>query len=90
MRAQLFLRWIKQTFPEMPILLLLRHPCAVAKSRLQSCWGAHLDAFLAQQDLIESLLTGLRSGPGSTDPGARYQVRAAAADRGSAAGGSTG
>ena len=34
-RAHLFLKWIKVNFPEIPIIFLLRHPCAVANSMRQ-------------------------------------------------------
>jgi hypothetical protein len=40
--ANLFLRWIYINFPGIPIILLLRHPCAVANSRIQHrnrCFG---------------------------------------------------
>ena len=33
-RANLILFWIKKHFPEVPIILLLRHPCAVANSKI--------------------------------------------------------
>jgi hypothetical protein len=33
--ANLFLRWIYVNFPGIPIILLLRHPCAVANSRIK-------------------------------------------------------
>ena len=55
-RAQLFLKWIKYNFPEIPILLLLRHPCAVANSRLKLGWGATLNDFLVQEALMDDFL----------------------------------
>jgi len=33
-QANLLLYWVKQHFPEVPIILILRHPCAVANSKL--------------------------------------------------------
>ena len=48
-RANLLLPWVHANFPEMPMILLLRHPCAVTTSQLK--WGAewkvHLDRFLS-------------------------------------------
>ncbi|MHA2289286.1 MAG: sulfotransferase domain-containing protein [Promethearchaeota archaeon] len=55
-RANLFLKWIKTNFPEIPIILVLRHPCAVANSRLKLKWDNHLDILLAQQELIDDFL----------------------------------
>lgn len=52
-RAHLFLRWMKNRFPEIPVILLLRHPCAVAHSRLKMGWGIHLEAMLSQQALVD-------------------------------------
>ena len=55
-RANLFLRWIKQNFPEIPIILILRHPCAVANSKLKLGWDTHLNDFLMQEDIIVDYL----------------------------------
>jgi hypothetical protein len=55
-RANLFLKWIKHNFPEIPIVLLLRHPCAVASSKLSLGWGTHLDDFLSQEELLADFL----------------------------------
>jgi hypothetical protein len=56
-RANLFLKWMYNHFPEVPIILLLRHPCAVARSHLRRTHRSHsLDAFLAQEDLIDDYL----------------------------------
>lgn len=38
-RTNLSLRWIKEHFPEVPIVLVLRHPCAVASSQLKGGMG---------------------------------------------------
>ena len=37
-RANLFLKWIHCHFPNMPIILLLRHPCAVARTHRRCRW----------------------------------------------------
>lgn len=55
-RANLIIKWIKYNFPEIPIILLLRHPCAVANSKLKLGWGAHLNEFLVQEDLVADFL----------------------------------
>ena len=55
-RANLFLKWIKQNFPEIPIILLLRHPCAVANSKLKLDWDTHLSDFLMQEELMTDVL----------------------------------
>jgi len=55
-RAQFILKWIKHNFPEIPIILLLRHPCAVANSRLKLGWNTHLEDILVQDDLMEDFL----------------------------------
>lgn len=55
-RSNHFLKWIKTRFPEIPVILLLRHPCAVAYSKLKLEWETHLDEFLAQDDLMEDYL----------------------------------
>jgi len=55
-RANLMLGWLRANFPEMPIILLLRHPCAVAHSRMEHGWGPLLDHFLSQRELVEDFL----------------------------------
>ncbi len=55
-RAQLILKWIKHNFPEIPTILLLRHPCAVANSKLKLGWDTHLEDFLVQDKLMEDFL----------------------------------
>jgi hypothetical protein len=57
-RANLFLKWAKNHFPDIPFLLVIRHPCAVVLSRLQLGWAtdADLEPFLAQPELTEDFL----------------------------------
>lgn len=38
-RANFFLKWLHNNFPEMKIILLLRHPCAVVNSWLSAKFG---------------------------------------------------
>ena len=61
-RANLFLKWIKTHFPEIPMVLLLRHPCAVARSHLRRTHlDRGLDNFLAQKDLVEDFLLPVKA-----------------------------
>jgi hypothetical protein len=55
-RANLFLKWINVHFPKIPILLILRHPCAVACSRMKFGWKPGLEELLSQMDLVEDFL----------------------------------
>jgi sulfotransferase family protein len=65
-RANLMLGWIHANFPGMPIILLLRHPCAVASSKtrlrrirhptLRRRWMPRLNDYLSQSDLVEDFL----------------------------------
>ncbi len=70
-RVTLLLKWIKRHFPEIPQLLLLRHPCAVAHSKLKLNWDTHLDVFLDQSDLmcdfLSPFLDAIRSAEGPFD-----------------------
>lgn len=59
-RANHLLKWMQVNFPGVPIILLLRHPCAVANSKLQLDWETHLEEFLAQRDLMEDFLNPFR------------------------------
>ncbi len=54
-RANLALKWLHDYFPEVPILFLLRHPCAVVASRMELNWATDRDIepFLSQPDLVE-------------------------------------
>jgi hypothetical protein len=45
-RSTLMLKWIRDHFPQMPIVFVVRHPCAVAFSRCKEGWRTDLrDAF---------------------------------------------
>jgi hypothetical protein len=58
-RANLFLKWIQRRFPEVPLLFVIRHPCAVVQSRMQLGWATESDIgpFLAQPALIQDHLS---------------------------------
>jgi hypothetical protein len=57
-RANLFLGWLHSNFPEVPLLFVMRHPCAVVLSRMQLAWWTDKDIepCLSQQNLIEDFL----------------------------------
>lgn len=55
-RANLLLGWMRANFPEMPQILLLRHPCAVTNSRLNLGWRDILDDTMEQKDLVKDFL----------------------------------
>lgn len=61
-RTNLLLGWIRAHFPQMPIILLLRHPCAVAYSRCRSGWPVDLEArFYTQPALVQDYLQPFRA-----------------------------
>jgi hypothetical protein len=57
-RANLFLAWIARRYGQIPMLFIIRHPCAVVQSRLQLGWATDSDlaSFLAQADLAHDHL----------------------------------
>jgi hypothetical protein len=57
-RANLFLKWLNRMFPDVPIIFVVRHPCAVVLSRLRAGWATDtdLEAFMSQQELIDDFL----------------------------------
>ena len=55
-RANLLLGWMRANFPGMPIVLMLRHPCAVVMSRLALGWKDNLSETMEQQELVEDFL----------------------------------
>jgi hypothetical protein len=55
-RANLLLGWIHENFPGMPIILLLRHPCAVVASQLALGWQEVLPETMEQEELVEDFL----------------------------------
>ncbi|MEL4455022.1 sulfotransferase [Lutimonas vermicola] len=55
-RTNLMLKWIKECFPEIKIIYLMRHPCAVVNSRMKLGWQDHVTDFLNQTELVEDYL----------------------------------
>jgi hypothetical protein len=48
------LRWLSDRFPQLPVLFVLRHPCAVVQSRMRLRWSTDEDIqrFLRQPQLV--------------------------------------
>ena len=61
-RGNLLLPWLHARFPQMPMVLLLRHPCAVVTSqfRLAEDWHVDLRRFLRQDALMQDHLEAVR------------------------------
>lgn len=57
-RVNLALKWLHDAFPEVPIVFLIRHPCAVVASRMELGWATDGDIahFLSQRRLITDYL----------------------------------
>jgi hypothetical protein len=54
-RANLILAWLRKNFPDVPQVLIIRHPCAVVSSWLNLGWSPDRDivAMLEQSKLVE-------------------------------------
>jgi hypothetical protein len=57
-RANLALKWLHENFPEVPIIFIMRHPCAVVLSRMELGWATDddIEPFLSQPYLLEDHL----------------------------------
>ncbi|MFH1509083.1 MAG: sulfotransferase domain-containing protein [bacterium] len=62
-RTNLLLGWMEKQFPNLPIILLFRHPLAVASSWREKGWGKEikgdkrdLDIILSQKEIIKDYL----------------------------------
>ena len=60
-RANLLLGWMRANFPGMPIVLLLRHPCAVVASQLALGWKDVLSETMEQEELVEDFLVPMEA-----------------------------
>ena len=49
--TNLMLKWFRSEFPPFPIVLIIRHPCAVAQSNLRVQFDAELEIYLQQDEL---------------------------------------
>lgn len=59
--CNLMLKWIRTHFPEMKIVLLVRHPCAVVHSLLRLGWDPALKHLLCQENLMSGILSPFRT-----------------------------
>ena len=50
------LKWVKLNFPEIPIVYIVRHPCAVTLSKLRLNWDDHLFEYISQIELVNDHL----------------------------------
>jgi hypothetical protein len=55
-RSHFFIKWIKVYFPEIPQIFLIRHPCAVANSKLNLKWKSHVSDLISQDELVNDYL----------------------------------
>jgi hypothetical protein len=56
-RANLCLGFIRRRYPRMPIILLVRHPCAAVRSMVRLGYGSYpMDVFSDQAELVEDHL----------------------------------
>jgi Sulfotransferase family len=57
-RTNLFLKWVHNQFPDLPIIFIIRHPCAVVQSLIELKWDPDKDItqFLSQKNLIDDFL----------------------------------
>ena len=57
-RANLALKWLHENFPMVPIVFVIRHPCAVVLSRMKLNWATDddIEPFLNQPDLVDDYL----------------------------------
>lgn len=60
-RLNLCLKWIKNNFPEIPIILLIRHPFPTAISQDKFNLHTDLDDYLSQEDLMNDYLSKFKS-----------------------------
>jgi hypothetical protein len=56
-RANLWLKWLKVQFPGLPIILVMRHPCAVAESWMRLQWPRRMEYYFSQPDLLADFLS---------------------------------
>jgi hypothetical protein len=57
--ANLWIAWLHRRFPSVRIVMVIRHPFAVAQSRRISGWATNLEPFLNQQALLDDHLAPL-------------------------------
>jgi sulfotransferase family protein len=70
----LMLGWLRARFPGMPIILLLRNPCAVAYSRTKLGWDDVREDYLSQPDVIADHLAPFADAIRAAKPGFEQHV----------------
>ncbi len=61
-RSNLLLAWIRKNFPKIPIIFIIRHPCAVVSSRLKMNWEpSEYDIIIKQKNLISTHLKNYKN-----------------------------
>lgn len=63
--ANLSLDWIAENYPNIPIIYIIRHPCAVVSSRLKMGFHSDLSVFLNQQTLVDDYLENMKDSIGT-------------------------
>jgi hypothetical protein len=56
-RGNFLLKWINHQFSEIPIVFVMRHPCAVALSRIRLGWDQHFNSIITQKNLVNDFFT---------------------------------
>lgn len=55
-RINLYLKWIRNHFPEVSIIFIIRHPCGVISSKKKRNWYANLELIIKQESLINDYI----------------------------------
>jgi len=58
-RGNLLLYWLHKLHPSIPIVYIMRHPCAVIASQLKMRWHLNVSSLLDQRELVEDFLSPL-------------------------------
>lgn len=59
-RANLMLGWLRQAFPRLKLVFILRHPLAVTVSRLEQNWRPGVEMVFGEQELYADILSPMR------------------------------
>lgn len=57
-RANALVPWIARQFPDVPVVVIIRQPWSVVRSRLNLGWEDQLDWYLRDESLLEASLGG--------------------------------
>lgn len=50
------MKWIRNNFPEVSIIFIIRHPCGVISSKKKRDWYANLELIIKQESLINDYI----------------------------------